>query len=59
MSLSRVAISISDIEIICEIRDFESPFGTVGFDIPRGQVPAKVSKRVNVLTHALDINRRN
>jgi hypothetical protein len=26
VTLRRVAISISDIEIICEIRDFESPF---------------------------------
>jgi hypothetical protein len=26
MSLSRVIVSISEIDVICEVRDFESPF---------------------------------
>jgi hypothetical protein len=29
-------VSISDIEVICTIREIDSP--RVGFDIPRGQV---------------------
>jgi hypothetical protein len=50
MTLSRVITSVSDIETVVEVRDFDSPF--VGFDIPRGQV-IKVSMPVDTF------NRRN
>jgi hypothetical protein len=50
VTLRHVAISISDIEVICTIREIDSP--RVGFDIPRGQV-IKVSMPVNTF------NRRN
>jgi hypothetical protein len=44
-------VSVSEFDVICEVRETDSP--RVGFDIPRGQVPAKVS-------NALDtFNRRN
>jgi hypothetical protein len=45
MTIRRVAISISDIEVICEIREIDSP--RIGFDIPRGQVPVKVSNALD------------
>jgi hypothetical protein len=51
MTLRHVAISISDIEVICEIREIDSP--RIGFDIPRGQVPVKLA---NALA---SFNRRN
>lgn len=44
MTLSRVAISISEFDVICEVRETDSP--RVGFDIPRGQV-IKVSMPVD------------
>jgi hypothetical protein len=40
VTLRHVAISISDIEVICTIREIDSP--RAGFDIPRGQVPGEV-----------------